>query len=145
MSPVPCEAEGPAEAPGVSLWLRGRPPTFAFAVEDDAAVPTPVEEDAAADPPARLLPSTPYGELSTLFMISLASGSLAAVSRSARARGSRVARRMPRRASVWCRRASMASMYPFGGPRLREGPRKVHAVGEGRVSVLRWEMAVEKW
>src|SRR5882757_9666146 len=37
------------------------------------------------------------------------------------------ASRTPRRASVWCSRVSMASIYPLGGPRLREGPRNVHA------------------
>lgn len=41
---------------------------------------------------------------------------------------------IPRSASVWCRRASIASMYPLGGPRLREGPRNVHAVPKRCVS-----------
>jgi hypothetical protein len=31
----------------------------------------------------------------------------------------------PMMASAWCRRASIASMYPFGGPRLRDGPSEV--------------------
>ena len=47
------------------------------------------------------------------------------------------ARRMPTSASVWCRRDSIASMYPFGGPRLRDGPRKVQAAGVGVSGVAR--------
>ena len=45
-----------------------------------------------------------------------------------RARGSDVASMIPSNASVWWRRASIASIYPLGGPRFRDGPRKVQAV-----------------
>ena len=48
-------------------------------------------------------------------------------SRSVFARVSLLAMRMLMRASVWCSRASIASMYPFGGPRFLDGPKKVHA------------------
>ena len=51
------------------------------------------------------------------------------------ARGSFVASMIPTKASVWCNRASIASMYPLGGPRFRDGPKKVHAI-EVQVSVL---------
>ena len=44
------------------------------------------------------------------------------------ARGSLVASMIPSKASVWWRRASIASIYPLGGPRFRDGPRKVQAV-----------------
>jgi len=40
---------------------------------------------------------------------------------------SSTASRTPSKASVWCSRASIASIYPLGGPRFREGPRNVHA------------------
>ena len=43
------------------------------------------------------------------------------------ARLSFVARIIPSKASVWCSRASIASMYPLGGPRFLDGPRKVQA------------------
>jgi hypothetical protein len=43
------------------------------------------------------------------------------------ARLSVVVSMMPISASVWCSLASMASIYPFGGPRFRDGPRKVHS------------------
>ena len=44
------------------------------------------------------------------------------------ARGSDVASMIPIKASVWWRRASIASIYPLGGPRFRDGPRKVQAM-----------------
>jgi hypothetical protein len=55
-------------------------------------------------------PFVPYGELSTRLMISFASGSFAISRRRDCARSSLAEMIMPRRASVWWRRASMASM-----------------------------------
>ena len=56
------------------------------------------------------------------------------------------AKRIPRSASVWCSRASMASMYPLGGPRFREGPKKVHArchQGKDARRVKRYNQGIE--
>ena len=43
---------------------------------------------------------------------------------------------IPSKASVWWRRASIASIYPLGGPRFRDGPRKVQAVAFNEHFVL---------
>lgn len=58
------------------------------------------------------------------------------------ARESDVASMIPIKASVWWRRASIASIYPLGGPRFRDGPRKVQAVAFNEYLV--WYYGIQK-
>lgn len=60
------------------------------------------------------------------------------------ARGSDVASMIPSKASVWWRRASIASMYPLGGPRFRDGPRKVQAMTVDEHLVWLWTKKKKK-
>ena len=60
------------------------------------------------------------------------------------ARGSDVASIIPSNASVWWRRASIASMYPLGGPRFRDGPRKVQAAAVNEHFLWYWLTGMKK-
>lgn len=102
---------------------------------DAGPIPDPLGDD-APDPPAASSPCVfgfvwPWFEIASWLWF--APGEKAAEDEDDPS-GNVNANKLPTNASVWCNRDSIAPMYLFGGPHLRNGPRNVHSMS-ARVSV----------